>query len=1077
MRLGTFLFVINVLLITNYICHAQTVSTDNTLKKSILVTDIKKYTHPKLNMTVIGCDIELPIGRWQISNSSSLKEFRQIQFNPLRIKVPIKTGGRYDQYETQKVLKRSVPGIRYVFWNLQKYAKKHGNIGPSKIEDMDEKQRTEINRRPGYIPMNSDVSPPFYFIVPNVTINLKDKDLKTQPLVLELHPYIDDNKHYVLYNNGTVKRVEIGQGLVERYHLTIEPVTKYEADNKEIHNSVIYQFRALSASKLNNPVTFELFDTRSSNSIEINFNTTKMVLGDDNLFDEWVKARAFQWASMLSSFPSNIYLTWLNQMKEIYGTDYAMDSNSFISQLHRQQRGRTTSIFNLLGGRAAIEETLQMQNLNVNNRNEAQPGQEIPINTIEGVTVKSHPFKSILEEQKVNELELANYVPHDRLFIYFSRPQDLSRYLEKGVEYIYQSGSDIRGNAINYHMKERYYQRLGLNETWVEKFLKSGVVNEIAVVLPDLFLIDNTDISIIAKVPQLKLIKPLLNLLTLKSLKKGTITAVNTPNDQQSFWCIYENLLIISSYKSEVENILKMVKNNGQESLGKSAEFRYMLTQLPITSQTRVYTYISDPFIRRLVGPKVKISQFRRLQEKARLEAITSGAFLYSLDGHPDKPTLSNLSQLGYLRSDINKDNYTLKNNYQAVSSEYGYLTDLKTILEMNIQSVTQEEQKAYQNYMDNYSQFWRQFFDPIALRFDKINTKEWIMEVFILPLIDSSIYETLREIFNAHDSNTTFKVPELDPKPVLSLSANISENSWVKVITIFDFLKSFIGADSAIFDQFGPSFHFILLDGDPIINLGSGDILSSFGGNSSQFLRSGEAFWIPIAFTMLTRPAKIMIELKDTNQTLQFLRETSFANISDESRRDTHVEFVQVDNKDQWHLNINLFNVLNLRFGLQVKDNFLVLSNLPWSKQENISLKDEKYLNSVLLQLNPGSANQQLPGLFHSALSRMGESNRKSITYLTPLLELNKGDIEKSLQNHRLLFGFTPLHAGDGEWVWTDNQLKSTTFGGVWSKKHPAYKSGDRNFGLLRHFRNLFLSMQFEQDGLRSQIRWIANE
>ena len=42
-------------------------------------------------------------------------------------------------------------------------------------------------------------------------------------------------------------------------------------------------------------------------------------------------------------------------------------------------------------------------------------------------------------------------------------------------------------------------------------------------------------------------------------------------------------------------------------ALGRSAEFRYMLTEMPVRAETRALVYLSDPFIRRMVGPAVKI--------------------------------------------------------------------------------------------------------------------------------------------------------------------------------------------------------------------------------------------------------------------------------------------------------------------------------------------------------------------------------------------------------------------------------------------------------------------------------------
>jgi len=49
---------------------------------------------------------------------------------------------------------------------------------------------------------------PHYFLIPNVKL-LTPKDKKREPLVLELHPYINDGKHWVLFSNRKSERVDI----------------------------------------------------------------------------------------------------------------------------------------------------------------------------------------------------------------------------------------------------------------------------------------------------------------------------------------------------------------------------------------------------------------------------------------------------------------------------------------------------------------------------------------------------------------------------------------------------------------------------------------------------------------------------------------------------------------------------------------------------------------------------------------------------------------------------------------------------------------------------------------------------
>ena len=173
-----------------------------------------------------------------------------------------------------------------------------------------------------------------------------------------------------------------------------------------------------------------------------------------------------------------------------------------------------------------------------------------------------------------------------------------------------------------------------------------------AVVLPDLFLIEGTDMTVVLRIPQLALAKPLLAALKVGDLAEGAPREVATPSGGKTWWAAKGDLLLVGTSRAELDLCLAVLAKGGEGSLGRSAEFRYMLTQLAPGAQTRMYAYFSDPFIRRLVGPAVKIAQLRRLQAKLSLEETSAAALLYRLDGHAEAPTVERLVAAGYLPGD-----------------------------------------------------------------------------------------------------------------------------------------------------------------------------------------------------------------------------------------------------------------------------------------------------------------------------------------------------------------------------------------------------------------------------------------
>lgn len=140
---------------------------------------------------------------------------------------------------------------------------------------------------------------------------------------------------------------------------------------------------------------------------------------------------------------------------------------------------------------------------------------------------------------------------------------------------------------------------------------------------------------------------------------------------------------MIGTHQGELESALEAGANPTPEiSLGSSAEFRCMLSRLPQNDSTRMYAYFSDSFIRRLVGPAVKIGQLRRLWGRAALETITAGALLHRLDGHTEVPGVAELADIGYVPEQLKDQGFAVNENLSVTSPRYGTLANMSTLAE-----------------------------------------------------------------------------------------------------------------------------------------------------------------------------------------------------------------------------------------------------------------------------------------------------------------------------------------------------------------------------------------------------------
>jgi hypothetical protein len=468
----------------------------------------------------------------------------------------------------------------------------------------------------------------------------------------------------------------------------------------------------------------------------------------------------------------------------------------------------------------------------------------------------------------------------------------------------------------------------------------------------------------------------------------------------------------------------------------------------------------------------VKIGQLRRMRARADMVMITAGALLYRLDGHRDTPTLPVLIDLGYVPASITTARYALRGDLSVMSLEWGTLADMKSIDTSAIQTVTPAEAEAYQIYMNEYTQFWRQFFDPIALRLDDAPNGELELSTFILPLIDSELYNGVRGVFQPAEAASKLRVPVLTPEPVAQVSLNLTDSAWIGVSG--DWSRSFsdyTGISPEIFDLLGPGLHVAIQDADPIITTGTGDLLGAFG--SPAFGRFGGGFdmMLPLAVSVFTRPCKIMIELQDPKRALELLRLASTR--AGGPRRFREVEFRQIEGRDAWIYTFGVPGIVTIRLGLEIQNGFLVLSNTPWAKPVTIQSADARPYNGAAIRVMPDAVREGLAGLFATQAEHDQLAALASMAALLPLLQSGSATPADAATLHATLFGTRPLHPKVGAWVWANGRLESSVYGSPTQWKMPLYKPEMGGFGLFDGTTLLDLNMQFESGGLRATARW----
>ncbi|MBN2685265.1 MAG: hypothetical protein JXR40_08290 [Pontiellaceae bacterium] len=1033
------------------------------------VTDSQSFQAEGSTKRIFRGKVELPAqGVWQVDGGSS-----SLFLIPPDEVYDQLMGRRMSEVAFEERVNEGRYALSSITWDCRRYAETNNLTGPASIDELDEYTAERFNSSPWEdISRARDLEGPYFFLIPNVQYAFSEDGMfvpsdKRELLAFELCPYVNDGKHWVCYTDGSTERVEVDQEMIKRYGVSIRPVYEKAPFSEGLPDTYVYSVYASvrNAADLDDELSIRLENTYSDQQMDISWDIATATPGDEALAEEMREMEVWDWMAYRDSSRSSVLQTWM-----------ALEEVENRNDWRASRRNETSSALGVMGGYAALRETLQMQLITPDEG--ASAARTISVASIEGVQVKSHPYEEMLDGNPGGQLALAELAPADHLFVYLAQPEALLPILDNGADFISELGGTLTGNRIKYNLEQRYLARMGLSEEWLRLFLKSGGVKECAVLVPDLFLLDGTDLTVVSRLSKPALIKPLLAAVGVDVLSGGRS---RTQTDAgECFWAFQDDLLMVSTSASELDRVLALHKNGGEGSLGKSAEFRYMLTQLTLSEQTRAYAYCSDPFIRKLVSPETKIGQLRRVRAMEKLTVLTSGALLAEQDGFGTIRSIEELKAKGYLPETVEIDSaeYSLEPDLTARSVTYGTLADLAAIDAVPVDWVTAAEADAYMIYVENYSRFWRQFFDPIALRLNDAPDGTMEAELFILPLIDSSIYQMVREVIATHEDEVPMSVPTFSPEPVLQFSVNLKDSIWTLVTEgLSEILTQYWDVDSAIMDDLGPSLHLAVNDGDPVIALGSGDILGAFGADGIM-MADEEMFFIPVLLSVLTRPCTIAIETSNPEKTIMHLRQASeMPSYSyDRWTDDITSEFYRVGDDDSWVCMFDIAGIVKLRFGLEVQDGFLLIRNIPWSNKDRIVGVKQSDLNGARLDVWPAACKLQLPGLFSAAAEKERAAAFQGMGFLYPLLSSGHTQMESAFDDHMKLFGFTPRLAAGDAWIWENQTLESKLYGSIYRKQQPAF-SEDDELGLLGVLRKMSLGMQFEDTGLRVSLKWKSKD
>jgi hypothetical protein len=448
-------------------------------------------------------------------------------------------------------------------------------------------------------------------------------------------------------------------------------------------------------------------------------------------------------------------------------------------------------LFGIFTGALAVQESLQMDAM----RNPAQMGASRParmrvnskmreeepnpgpvaVSDLPGPGVQSHPWQKMLAGRKPEISPLARLVPDDFYLVEF---RSLGKMLEAmditdlwGTHLFNQAAQDARSQKVG----ERLKRQLVVETSDLLRPFYDLAVGDVAVTGSDLFLREGSDATLLFQIRQPELFKArmdgfLKNAESQPGVKRETGEYLGVP---------YTHLVaadraihVFSAYPAPdlhvrgnslpgFRRVLEAIKGQAPDGkavrrLGDTDEYAFIRTIMPRgAAEEDGFIYLSDPFIRRLVGAQVKLTERRRMLCYNHLRMIGHATLLYRTEHGKAPDSLAELARAECTPGRFNQaplvcpdgGEYRFSDDgMTAVCSHHGSALSMIPCCEIPLAKVSADEADAYKAFVENYNQYWRTFFDPIALRLH-VAPDRYRLETIVLPLIDNSIYTGMARV------------------------------------------------------------------------------------------------------------------------------------------------------------------------------------------------------------------------------------------------------------------------------------------------------------------------------------------
>jgi hypothetical protein len=400
--------------------------------------------------------------------------------------------------------------------------------------------------------------------------------------------------------------------------------------------------------------------------------------------------------------------------------------------------------YDLFTGGRALSENLQLDRVLPTTK---AAEDTVDITNLNGITVKEMNWKELIKDAKPDLDPLAAFVPADQHAIFFPSFQAMTQLMDE---------ADANGTPVlqlleprceDAGSRTRYQKQLCLGVTELSRLLGPQVIASVAFTGSDPFLRVGTDVAVLFEARNSDLLKTYIAAQQkaaqaasaaakpVKGSVEGVsyVGVVSPDRTVSSYMASLSNVVLVGNSRTQLETLVRVAKGKAA-ALSSQDEYVFFRHRYPRADKAETALVIlTDATIRRWCGPQWRIADSRR----TRAAAIMSELQAAHLDELASGKAANDILSPGFNVPDAGEFRLTPSG---VTSSTYGTLDFMTPIAELPLARVTRAEADGYQRWRDSYQRNWRQFFDPIAIRFS-LARNSLGADLTVMPLIMATEY------------------------------------------------------------------------------------------------------------------------------------------------------------------------------------------------------------------------------------------------------------------------------------------------------------------------------------------------